>query len=504
MHASRRYWLKQLLKQRLSGQHTFQQARMAFEPEVQLALDSLDAQHAPRCTALARTLQMPPPGRLDERAAASRVLWFTTLVPFLNQSLASWRMQVQMAKTTIESARLFAPSLEPHIMYVGPPDGLTRWMERRGVHVHHWQLSFSKGELDHKAACSCPTGTRFTAACTRRAGCGTDDPNQHYYQEFVLGAWAKLDVPFLVRNLSASGALWDHALGRRYSASRLPDLVLVTDLDLVFVKDIKAVDLRGPFPLASGSGSDGGSKLTPVAFMAAASDQGGDGVNTGVWVQNVSGMLRERAALLRDARSRHFGHGQHEQTLVNKHFSHGGARRGTAIPRLPATWNSRASLRCRVSEDEAPKEALPSPHAFCAAADLGHVPGIVHGGRFLERRLPVCSAVRVWHFHGIKTHQIRCSLDVLQDFAHEHSGEQSGDALRLHRGLRGAGANRGSEAHSFGLSNVTHAREAMRRCLSGVDLYTGCDECAIVKYAWLHSLGRRIHDQHNFSATSYW
>ena len=423
--------------------------RSQLRSYVALALSLLRPSERPRCAALANTFRRPP--RENSTARASRLLWFTTIVPLANKSLASWHDQMQNAKVTISSALSFAPSLEPHMMYVGEPDELSAWMVRHGVRVHHWpELSFMREGLDRYASCACPSGS-------------TCDPKPHcragYFREFVLGAWAKLDVPHLIANLSASGALSnvDSAGSRRHGDLWLPELVLVTDLDILFVRDIRPEELRGPFPLAVGP-----SKSSTPTFLACASDQGGDGINTGVWVQNITGMLREWPALMHEARARHFEYGQHEQTLVNKHFNQGGgaARRGVAIPRLPATWNARANIRCRVAEEE-------QLASFCYQnkSHYNEIPGAIGGLRFFERQLPVCSDIRIWHFHGLKPQAVQCYLEAMK----RHAPETDDASASMY------------EATS------AHREAAVRECRA-FDFGASCDECTLVKFAWMLTL----------------
>ena len=81
------------------------------------------------------------------QAASSyqKLLWFIALAPPRPGPVRGREKQsvrfVDALKVSVLSARLNAPSLEPHLIYLGQPDAVTGWMESKGVTVHFRVLS---------------------------------------------------------------------------------------------------------------------------------------------------------------------------------------------------------------------------------------------------------------------------------------------------------------------------------------------------------------------------
>ena len=282
--------------------------------------------------------------------------------------------------------------------------------------------------------------------------------------------------------------------------------------------------LRQAFPLVHGG-------RVGVSALAGASDQGGRGINGGVLVLNISGMLHELPSLLRRARFRRFDFQLNEQALLNHHFLRRARSHEDEIPRLPASWNSRAALRCRVSDEREPHRAKSPPQppetkkshlltrgrgkdsretssdpgsaiggvrfGLVIAADakqsgrdvqqpnchvnlrslnksllvdprFSSLAALQQSGKFLEKATPVCADVRIWHLHGMKFSASNCWLDALERRKRKQQQQQQPPDL-----------SRGELLEELG-----------QQC--GAQMHQQCDECALVKFAWLGALTRRL------------
>ena len=113
------------------------------------------------------------------------------------------RQRVDMlAKVAIISALCNAPALLPHVLYLGEADSLTAWLGRRGVRVHHRNLSFA------------------SALPPSLEGPGHD--------LFGVGTYAKLDCPLLLDELHRRGEL---------PPTVDPSTLLYADFDTLFAAD---------------------------------------------------------------------------------------------------------------------------------------------------------------------------------------------------------------------------------------------------------------------------
>lgn len=206
---------------------------------------------------------------------AQRLLWITAIAPPLSSSDEVGRQYFQLAKVATMSARLYAPSLQPHLMYLtdcvdsnrtcGQPDAISRWMLSHGVHVHFWRLSFWA---------SLPKDRKTTR-------------NPMTFNSY--GTYAKLDVPLLVEQL------------RRSRSDSLPptEYVLYTDLDVMFTSD-PSLGLHALLP----------------RIFAAVPDLLADGINSGVMLINTNGFSQQHKALIEYAKRHEYRIPLMEQGLL--------------------------------------------------------------------------------------------------------------------------------------------------------------------------------------------
>ena len=335
-----------------------------------------------------------------------KLLWFMVLHPPAEKvdvdakARLAWRALLSDVQSCVRSARLYAPSLQPHLMYLGGAidersDLLTQWMALNNVPVHHWNGPDEPGEQAmsfwHRLS------TRASLSSSLSAGLSP-------------AVWGKLDLPLLVRRLRRRGEL---------QANVHHDLVLVTDTDLVFTRDVSIDALlasqllqrstapsqqqqqqqQQPPPPLRPHHPEAARTDSPVPVLAAANDLGGPGINGGVLLLNVSGFLPLLRPMLAYSEGRRFHFGLNEQTMLN-HFL--GAPDGKKINRLPAIYNGRPSERCRHARD-------PSPNEPCST---GTSPSL---SKFHERSPPLCADVAVWHFQGAKEWRVGTGAEFALD-----------------------------------------------------------------------------------------
>jgi len=135
--------------------------------------------------------------------SAKKVMWFIALAPPKDATDVHAVEFAQAAKVSVLSAAKNAPSLEPHLIYLGEKDELSEWMGEHGVEVHFRTLSFWD-DLNNK------------------------QKNGRHHDNFInYGAYGRLEIPLLIRELQDD---------RRISANVDPEAVLYTDADVLFVK----------------------------------------------------------------------------------------------------------------------------------------------------------------------------------------------------------------------------------------------------------------------------
>ena len=65
-----------------------------------------------------------------------RLLWCLAMTPQANFTSLAGQQSFTMLRIAVLSARKNAPSLAAHMIYLGPHDQVTNWLERHGVVVH--------------------------------------------------------------------------------------------------------------------------------------------------------------------------------------------------------------------------------------------------------------------------------------------------------------------------------------------------------------------------------
>ena len=162
-------------------------------------------------------------------------------------------------KAALISAKHMAPSLVPYLIYSGPACAMTAWFEMHGGHVLFHDLSFFKD--------------------LREADKGD-----------VSGAYLRLDVPAVVRTLSLDSDID-------------PNIVLYTDVDVIFLKDITACNIEAP-------------KL----FSIGAEHQRGTKANTGVMLLNVKAFEPYVPKIVKYAMAKNYEFSGHNQGLLLDYF----------------------------------------------------------------------------------------------------------------------------------------------------------------------------------------
>ncbi|KAL1524783.1 hypothetical protein AB1Y20_019664 [Prymnesium parvum] len=328
-----------------------------------------------------RTPPLPPLPPLSDR-----MLWLTAISPPLNQTDTVGAMYAQLAKAAVLSARLHAPSLQPHLMYLtdcthppsaaprrtcGEADALTRWMTRHRVRVHFWRLSFwdSLPDIIRKAR------------------------NPMTFNSY--GTYAKLDAPLLVEQL------------RRAEPARLPptEYVLYTDLDVLFTADPRRALLSAR-----------------PRLLAAAPDLLAHGINSGVVLFNTSGFAEQHQPLLAFGRKHSFRLGLMEQGLLNHYFAMAhqtlseafnmrsflrclppaGFAAAAADPSLLCDHNGSEARRANSSAEAVPRQWDGHQYAQVKASEQRPKSVFLSGGKYLNAAPPRCDEGFLWHFHGFK------------------------------------------------------------------------------------------------------
>ena len=281
-----------------------------------------------------------------------RLMWFMGMTPHANPTSTLGAQSVHMAQAALLTARRYAPLLEPHLLYLSEPDDLSAWMGRMGVSVYHRNLSIR--HLLPGAYQVQPTKASFSN----------------------YGAYGRLDVPVLVDELRRAGSL---------SADVDHDLLLYTDFDVVFTGDPTSHLLALP---------------PPPAYYAVP-DIAGPGMNSGVMLMNISGMLRLRDPLLRYGARRHFEFSLADQTMINNYCS---KERHCPPPLyLPTQFGERVIL-----PTICPTQGLDP--SFCQRPTF---------------------QTFLWHFHGgTKPHMIRCWLESITALNHSVRSVTTSEAVR--------------------------------------------------------------------------
>ena len=213
---------------------------------------------------LVRADALPPPPR------RARTAWFLCLTQPRD---AISREHQQFARAAIVSARLNAPSVAPHVIYMSDsaahpvrPDAFTGWLAAAGVRTIAHNLSFL-----HRI----PTKRR------RRGGA---------VPHLNVGAYCRIDVPRIVRRLAPE-----------LRARGLDDgSVLYTDTDVAF-----AADWDRP---------------SRVHNFAAGTEVFSPSMNSGVMVLNVSGFGAEVDRMLDYAETKGFDFLTSDQALIQQWF----------------------------------------------------------------------------------------------------------------------------------------------------------------------------------------
>ena len=214
---------------------------------------------------LVRAGALPPPPR------RARTAWFLCLTQPRD---AISREHQQFARAAIVSARLNAPSVAPHVIYMSDsaahpvrPDAFTGWLAAAGVRTIAHNLSFL-----HRI----PTKRR------RRGGA---------VPHLNVGAYCRIDVPRIVRRLAPE-----------LRARGLDDgSVLYTDTDVAF-----AADWDRP---------------SRVHNFAAGTEVFSPSMNSGVMVLNVSGFGAEVDRMLDYAETKGFDFLTSDQALIQQWFA---------------------------------------------------------------------------------------------------------------------------------------------------------------------------------------
>ena len=162
-------------------------------------------------------------------------------------------------KAALLSAKHMAPSLVPYLIYSGPACAMTAWYEMHGGHVLFHDLSF----FDQ----------------LREANKGD-----------VSGAYLRLDIPAMVHTLSLDSDID-------------PNIVLYTDIDVMFLNDITSCNIEAPEVLSIGAEHERGTK-----------------VNTGVMLLNIKAFEPHVPEIVKYAVAKNWEFGAYDQGLLLDYF----------------------------------------------------------------------------------------------------------------------------------------------------------------------------------------
>ena len=288
-----------------------------------------------------------------------KLLWFVALAPPRPGPVRGREKQslrfVDALKVSVLSARLNAPSLEPHLIYLGQPDTVTGWMESKGVTVHFRVLS-------------------FWSSLSR-----TQRTFRHSDNYINYGAYGRLEIPLVMSELLGAG---QGKLFASDGSSVDPEFVLYTDSDVIFAQDVPPRSIH------------------PPNVIAAALEGFFPGINSGVLYMNVQAMIREHPRIIA------FGHASKwdfellDQTLIENYFAQDAAPN---IDILPDIYNARGLFNdCNATFMPANRSLWSTIDVEAKLKDSNlHSPG-------------TCSNAIIWHFHGYKPWDVKCWFMTIQ------------------------------------------------------------------------------------------
>jgi hypothetical protein len=194
-------------------------------------------------------------GGRGERLVLPTLAWFTCVTKPSEEDATS-RSNIVSLQAAIVSARINAPSLAPHVLYMHKPlqplrhDRYSTWLRAAGARVILHRLSFHA---------SIPESRRI-------------HPNVGINGHVNLGTYGRMDVPQIVV------ALRDEFLSRRLDVER----VLYTDVDVLFAADLAT-----------------GWWLHQLPNFAAGTEVFSPSINAGVLLLNISSFVLEWPGMLK-------------------------------------------------------------------------------------------------------------------------------------------------------------------------------------------------------------
>ena len=278
------------------------------------------------------------------------------------------KRNTETARAAIVSARLNAPSIEPHVVYMHHPqqaldeDYFTRWLSSMRVRTIMHRLSFE--DLIPPSLWDRRTSSRFA----------------HTPEHINIGAYCRMDLPVVAANLSAE---W-------MTRGITPDTYLYTDTDVLFAGDVDTEAMLSHQP-----------QLPTFAAGTEPWDPNPIALNSGVMLVNASAMRAELPWMLQYANERKFRFFLVDQTWLIEWF-------------LPF-WGHVPSTRRQYWIDM--KKNLSSRFGWRTLDNA-----LWNGRGFAHPQQPdgdanVSQAVvlpHIWHWQGYKSTELECILRQLR------------------------------------------------------------------------------------------
>ena len=308
---------------------------------------------APPALAPAQPRPLPPV------SASPELAWFICLTAPTDDERSS--AHLDFARASIVSARLNAPNLAPHVIFLQTPDSqpggpqsasarFLAWLRRASVRVVPHNLSFFDLIPPSKQR--------------KPGGGGTGHLN--------VGAYCRLDVPQIVEELAPELA------ARGIERER----VLYTDTDVLFAADFEYARATRALPLPT---------------FAAGSEVFSAAMNSGVMLINATTLRAELPAMLRYATKRSFRFLTLDQTWLAEWFAAAADLAAKGKPPRAATPGWR-----------------PLDDDVYNARAFHHPTRRKRRGSAADAADAAVAEPRVWHWHGYKPHDVACWLRAMQ------------------------------------------------------------------------------------------
>jgi hypothetical protein len=284
---------------------------------------------------------------------AATTVWFICVSKPASEQDTLNSKHLELATAAVASARLHAPSLAPHVMYIHRPDqplaaddAFARRLRSLGARVLPHRLSFYDAIPQAK----------LTGGSQRHLN---------------FAAFGRLDIPRVVDSMRPE------LRARGLDSER----VLYTDTDVLFAADF-----------------DVSRRFHRVRYFAVGTEAFSETLNSGVMYLNVSAMAAEWPRMLEYAVRRSFKFHLLDQTLLRDWFE---TSRCSGCKSTPS--QARQGRRRRAAALQRLDDAVYNARGF------------MHPQRPLQNG-PVI-VPHIWHWHGYKPHDVACWIAAIRNGA---------------------------------------------------------------------------------------